>query len=225
VPDLSFDILAANPARDTITPAIAFDLRVTNQVPEQSIQAVMLRCQIQIEVARRRYSPVEQERLRELFDDPSRWGETLRPMTWMNATVNVPAFSGSTVYPIAVPCTFDFTVASAKYFYGIDDGEVPLTFLFSGSVFYAGEQGALQVAPISWNKEARFRLPVQAWKNLMELHYPNTARLQLRREVFDQLYRFKISEGLATFEDAIACLLEVARRERLVSAERESVAP
>lgn len=39
---------------------------------------------------------------------------------------------------------------------------MPLNFLFSGTVFYADENGALQVAPIPWNKEAPFRLPVKA---------------------------------------------------------------
>ena len=39
IPDLSFEILRANPARETITPALAFDLRVTNRFPEQSIQS------------------------------------------------------------------------------------------------------------------------------------------------------------------------------------------
>lgn len=221
MPDLSFEIIAANPVRDMIAPALAFDVRVTNRFPEQSIQAVLLRCQIQIEVARRRYSPAEQDQLRELFDDPSRWGDTLRPMTWMTTSVNLPAFSGSTVYPITVPCTFDFTVASAKYFHGIADGEVPLTFLFSGSVFYDAGQGALQVAPISWNKEARFRFPVQVWKSLMDLHYPNAVCLNLRRDVFDELYRFKMSEGVTTLEEAIQHMLAAAKRESSVSAERE----
>src|SRR5579875_3339147 len=146
MPDLSFEVLSASPARDMITPALAFDLRVTNRFPEQSIQAVLLRIQIQIEAARRRYSSDEQTQLRELFDEPSRWGTTLKPMTWVNTSVNIPAFSGSTTYPITVPCSLDFNVASAKYFHGITGGEVPLSFLFSGSVFFDAGQGALQVA-------------------------------------------------------------------------------
>ncbi len=217
MPDLSFEIAAVNPARDMITPALAFDLRVTNRFPEQSIHAVLLRVQIQIEVARRRYSSAEQDRLHDLFDDPVRWADTLRPITWLNTSLNIPAFSGTTVYPITVPCTFDFNVATAKYFHGISDGEVPLTFLFSGSVFHDGGEGALQVAPISWNSEARFRLPVQTWKNLMDLHYPNEVFLNLRRDVFDELYRFKIREGLATFDEAIARILTLVERERPVS--------
>ncbi len=217
MPDLSFEIVAANPVRDMITPALAFDLRVTNPFPEQSIQAVLLRCQIQIEVTRRRYSSSEQSQLRDLFDEPSRWGDTLRPITWANTSVNIPAFSDSTIYPVTVPCTFDFNVATAKYFHGIADGEIPLTFLFSGSVFYDPGQGGLQVAPISWNKEARFRLPVQVWKSLLDLHYPNAVCLNLRRDVFDDLYRFKMSAGLATFEETIQRMLTIAEAESPVS--------
>ena len=217
MPDLSFEILSAIPARDMITPALAFDLRVTNAFPEQSIQAVLLRCQIQIEVARRRYTSVEQDRLRDLFDDPSRWGDTLRPMTWANTSVNIPAFSGSTVYPVAVACTLDLNIGTAKFFHGIADGDIPLSFLFSGSVFYKSAEGALQVCPISWNKEARFRLPVGVWKSVIDLHYPNAAHLSLDRDVFEELYRYKISKGLTTFEEAIRHMLTIAERERPAS--------
>jgi hypothetical protein len=217
MPDLSFEIVAAKPARDMITPAIVFDLAVTNGFPEQSIQTVLLRCQIQIEVARRRYTSSEQNQLRDLFDDPARWGDTLRAMTWVNTSVNIPAFSGSTTYPITVPFTFDLNVGTAKYFHGIAEGEVPLTFLFSGTVFYHAGQGSLQVAPISWNKEARFRLPIQVWKSLMDLHFPDAICLNLRRDVFDELYRFKMSEGLTSFEEAIQRMLAIADRERPVS--------
>jgi hypothetical protein len=217
MPDLSFEVVAANAARDMITPAISFELRVTNRFPEQSIHAVLLRCQIQIEVARRRYSSIEQDQLRELFDEPSRWGDTLKPMTWANISVTIPAFSGSTVCPLIVPCTLDLSVATAKYFRGVEGGDVPLTFLFSGTVFHDAGQGTLQVAPISWNTEARFRLAVDTWKSVMDLHYPNSVCLNLRRDVFDELYRFKMSLGLATFEETIRRMLAIAERERPVS--------
>ena len=217
MPDLSFEVMSANPVSDMITPTLGFDLRITNPFSEETIHAVLLRCQIQIEVARRRYTSAEQDQLRDLFDDPSRWGDTLRPMTWVNTSVNIPAFSGSTICSIPVPCTFDFNVGTAKYFYGVAGGDVPLTFLFGGSVFFDAGQGMLQVAPISWSKEARFRLPVQLWKDLMHLHCANAVCLSLRKDVFDELYRFKMSAGLPTFEEAIQHMLVIAERERPVS--------
>jgi Family of unknown function (DUF6084) len=217
MPDLSFEILSASPIRDMLTPALAFELRIGNPFRDQSIQAILLRCQIQIEVARRRYTLAEQSQLRDLFDEPARWSETLRPMTWAIMSVNVPTFTGSIVNTVNVPCTFDLTVATAKYFHGIEGGDVPLTFLFSGTVFFYAGSGGLQVAPISWNKEARFRLPVKTWKELMDLHYPKAAVLHLRRDVFDELYRFKMTCGLATFEEAVERMLAIAERERPVS--------
>ena len=216
MPDLSFEVISAQPARDAIAPALTFDLRITNKPPEQAVHAVVLRCQIQIEAARRRYSSAEQRGLRELFDDPARWGETLRPITWASTSVNIPPFTGTTVAPIAVPCTLEFSMGTAKYFYALGDGEVPLTFLFSGSVFYAAGNGLLQVAPLPWNTEARFGFPVEVWKAAMDLHYPNTACLHLRRDVFDELYRFKAEHGLATFEEAIEQMLAIAGREQPV---------
>ena len=107
-----------------------------------------------------------------------------------------------------MPCTYDFNVAAAKYFHALRDGEVPLLLLFSGTVFYRGEGGALQIAPVPWSKEAAFRLPVRVWKEMMERHYPNSAVLRLRRDVFDRLHRFKVERGLPTFDQAMEALLE-----------------
>jgi hypothetical protein len=112
--------------------------------------------------------------LHDLFDDPSRWADTLRPITWANLSFNVPAFTGATVYPVVVPCSFDFSIATAKYFHALEGGEAPLIFLFRGSVFYSSSDGLLQVAPISWNKEARFRLRVETWKAVAERERPVT---------------------------------------------------
>ncbi|MFL6448168.1 MAG: DUF6084 family protein [Bryobacteraceae bacterium] len=214
MPDLSFEIASACASRDTIAPALSFELRITNRFPQEAIRAVMLKCQIQIEVARRRYTSTEQDQLRDLFDEPSHWGNTLRPMTWANTFVNVPGFTGVTAVPMVIPCTFDLNVGTAKYFHGISGGEVLLSFLFSGSVFFEGQAGALQIEPISWNKEARFRFSVQTWKDLMDEHYPNSMSLNLRRDVFDELYRFKMGAGLPTFDDAIQQMLAIAERER-----------
>ena len=46
-----------------------------------------------------------------------------------------------TLIDVPVPCTFDFNVAMTKYVYGLDDGELPTSLLFSGTVF-TPESGA-----------------------------------------------------------------------------------
>jgi hypothetical protein len=207
VPDLSFAVENAEVVRFAAAPLLAFRLRVTNADPLEAIHTVALRCQIQIEVARRRYAVAEQERLRDLFGEPERWSQTLRPLLWTHASVVVPQFTGSVTAVLPVACTFDFNVAATKYFDGLANGEVPLSLMFSGTVFYGGENGALQVAPISWDKETRFRLPVAVWKEMMDLHYPNSAWLCLRRDVFARLYQYKVRRGIPTWEDALENLL------------------
>jgi hypothetical protein len=125
----------------------------------------------------------------------------------------VPPFTGSTQVELPVPCTYDFNLAATKYFYALEQGEIPLLFLFSGTIFYAAEDGALQVAQIPWSKEAPFRLPAQVWKEMMQLYYPNNAWLSVRKDVFDRLYRYKVRRGLPTWEQVLESLLAPAREQ------------
>ena len=175
MPDLSFEILEAEAQPYAAAPQMNFRLAITNAVTEEPVHTVALRCQIQIESTRRHYNAAEQKHLLDLFGEPSRWGQTLRTMLWTHTSVIVTPFIGNTVVDLPVPCSFDFNLAATKYFAGLKDGEVPLCVQFSGTVFYANPSGALQVAQISWQKEARYRLPVRLWRDMMELYYPNSA--------------------------------------------------
>lgn len=207
MPDLSFAVENAEAVPYAAAPLLAFKLRVSNRYAEEPIHTIALRCQIMIDPARRRYQSEDQERLRDLFGEPERWGQTVRPMLWTHASLVVTAFTGSEVVDLPVPCTFDFNVAATKYFAGLTEGEVPLNLLFSGTVFYANEEGALQVTQIPWDKEARYHLPVQVWQKMMELYYPNSAWLSLRKDVFDRLYRYKVRRGIPTWEQALESIL------------------
>ncbi|MGO9463433.1 MAG: DUF6084 family protein [Isosphaeraceae bacterium] len=210
--ELNFTIEGVEPQRFAIAPALTFKLRVSNTDTTQQVHNVLLQSQIQIESTRRRYNRREQERLVDLFGVPPCWSQTLRPMLWTHAGATVPPFLGSTVADLHVPCTFDFNVAATKYFAGLEDGDVPLAFLFSGSIFYADDDGNLKVARIAWEKEARYRLPVGVWRQMMEHYYPNTAWLCLEREVFERLFEYKCVRGAPTWEQAIGELLALADR-------------
>jgi hypothetical protein len=211
VPDLSFEVEKAEATQFAAVPTLGFKLRVTNGDKQELIHTVALRCQIMIEPARRRYAAGEQKRLHDLFGEPERWSQTLRSMLWTHASAVVSAFNESASVDLQVPCSFDFNVAATKYFAGLEDGEVPLSFLFSGTIFYAGESGALQVAQIPWEKEGRFRLPISVWKEMMDIYYPNSAWLCLRRDVFVRLYQYKVDRGLPTWEQALEALLPDTR--------------
>src|SRR3954468_9470138 len=125
MPDLSFDIEGAEAVAHAAAPVILFKLRISNLDAEERIQTIALRSQIQIESTRRTYSATEQQRMLDLFGEPSRWAQTLRSMLWSHVSVIVPPFAGGASTELPVPCTFDFNVASAKYFAGLEDGEVP----------------------------------------------------------------------------------------------------
>jgi hypothetical protein len=189
------------------SPLLVFKLRLANRDPQERISIVALRCQIQVDATRRHYSSEEKERLSDLFGEPDRWGQTLRPMLWTHASVIASPFEGETEVDLAVACTFDFNVAATKYFAGLTDGDVPLLFLFSGTVFYESDAGSLQVAQIPWDREARYRLPIAVWRRMMEEHYPNSAWLSLRRDVFDRLYQYKVTQGIPTWEKTVESLL------------------
>ena len=205
VPDLHFQIEHAAPVPKAASPQLAFSVRITN--PELgAIHSIALRVQVQIEPVRRRYSAQEQEHLKELFGEPERWSQSLHPLLWSNLNMMVPGFSGSVLVDVAVPCTFDFNVAVTKYIYGLENGELPTRLLFSGTVFYAGTTG-LQIAQIPWEREASYRLPVRVWQDMMDLYYPNTAWIALRRDVFERLYEFKSRHGIPTWEETLECML------------------
>jgi hypothetical protein len=207
MPDLSFSVESAAAVPFAAAPTIALKLRITNANPAEAIHTVVLRSQIQLEVARRRYTAAEQAHMLELFGDPDRWSQTLRSMLWTHASVVVPSFTGTTQADLLIPCTFDFNVAATKYFHGLDTGEIPLLLLFSGTVFYAGPDGALLVAPISWDKETKFRLELETWKDMMHAYYPNSVLLSLPRDVFERLHRYKMTHAAGTWEQAFEMML------------------
>jgi len=209
MPDLSFKIEGATVVEFAVAPTLALKLRIDNAIAGETIHTVALRCQIQIDVNRRRYSEEEQSSMRDLFGEPDRWSRTLRSLLWTHASIVVPSFKDSTVADLPIPCTFDFNVATTKYFGGLTDGEIPLHMMFSGTVFYANSDDVLQVAPISWDLEARFKLPVRIWRDMMDSYYPNSVWLSLRRDVFDRLYQYKTQHGIPTWEQALEKVLPV----------------
>jgi hypothetical protein len=209
VSDLDFECLDVRPERYAAFPTLRFRLRIEDreQVP---VHALALRCQIRIEPQRRRYSEVEADRLLDLFGEMARWGDTLKPLQFAAVSTMVPGFQGRTDVDLAVPCTYDFEVAAAKYFHSLEQGEVPLLLLFSGTLFLHGDNG-FSVEQVPWHKEARCRMPVATWHEMMDLYFPNSAWLRVRRETLDALQAYKSHAALPTWDDAFAALLRQAQ--------------
>src|SRR6266487_3577092 len=213
MPDLSFEVIGAEAAAYSVLPMLIFKMRITNANEEEQIQNVNLKCQIMLTVTRRRYNAGEKAKLYELFGEPERWGQTLRTFLWTHVTTVVPRFSGSTIVNLPVPCIYDFEVVSTKYFNALEEGEIPLTFMFSGTIFYEGEAGNLQIGQISWSKEATYRLPVALWREMIERYFPNSAWIRMRKDVFDRLYQYKATHSLPTWEEVFVHLLQASGEE------------
>jgi len=214
VPELAFKVEGAEAVPYSAAPTLSFKVLIANSDAAEPIHSVALRCQIQIETTKRSYAATEQVKLRDLFGEPERWSQTLRPMLWTHASAIVPPFKGSTVVELPVTCTFDFNVAATKYFAGLENGEVPLCLMFSGTVFYESGQGLLQVSQIPWDRDVNYRLPVKVWREMIDMYYPNTAWLCLRRDVFDRLNQYKTRFGIPTWEQALEEILSAAEQDQ-----------
>jgi uncharacterized protein DUF6084 len=210
VTDLVFDCVGAQADRYAVMPAMTLQLRIS-ETTGQRVEAIALRCQLRIEPARRRYSDAEAERLEDLFGETQRWAETLRPVQFSNVSIMVPGFTGSTDLDLPVPLTYDMEIGATRYFAGLDEGEVPLLLLFSGTIFGMAD-GRLSVAQVPWSKEASFRLPVAVWREAVDAHFPNSAWFRVSTHTRDELQRFKARHALPTWEATVLELLAVAQR-------------
>lgn len=209
--NLVFECVDAAAERFAVSPTLALKLQVAETTGEQ-IHAVALRCQIRIAAQQRRYSAAEAERLLELFGETARWGETLKPLHFTNLSLMVPGFVGSTTVDLPVPCTYDFEVAATKFLHALDEGEIPLLLLFSGTIFYKRESG-FAVEQVPWHKEATFRLPVRVWREMMDLYFPNSGWIRMHRDTLDALLLYKARRALPTWDQTIAALLAAGERE------------
>jgi hypothetical protein len=203
--ELSFDCIDVRPLKYAASPTLAFKLRIS-ELTSQPIHAMALRVQIRIEPQRRRYSGEESELLTNLFGEPSRWGETLKPFQFTTVSVMVPGFTGATEVDAEVACTYDLEVAAGKYFHALAEGVVPMVLLFSGTVFGKGGPG-FWVEQVPWHTQAECRMPVQVWDELMERYFPNVAWVKLHKETVDALLKYKARHAIPTWDKAMEQLL------------------
>ena len=205
MPDLAFDIVDARPDPYGAAPTMLFALRIA-ETSGDPIHTMVLRSQVQIDAQLRSYSEAEKARLGDLFGLKERWGDTLRPFNWTQGTTMVQGFRGSTEVDIAVPCTYDFDVAAAKYMHGLSDGVIPLSFLFSGTVISRGATG-YSVTQIPWHKESTFPLPVATWQQLMAVYFPGTAWLRLRKDTLELLAERRVAGGFESWDAMFGSLI------------------
>lgn len=204
---MSFEVIDARAEPYAAQPTLVLRLRI-NETTGTPVHAIALKCQIRIEPQRRTYEPAEEERLYDVFGPTGQWGESLRPFLWTHTSSMVLAFTGSTEVDLPIVCSYDMDVACNKFFHALDGGEVGLQLLFSGTVF-AGETG-FSARPVSWSDDASFRLPVQVWRDTMDMYFPNSGWLRLSRQSLDALSRYKSANVLPDWDLTVERLLKEA---------------
>ncbi|MGW2523889.1 DUF6084 family protein [Streptomyces sp. NPDC001617] len=203
--EFSFTCTGVRADRYAAGPTLVFRLRVTAS-GHTPVHALALRCQIRIEPARRGYASAEADALADLFGERSRWGSTLQPVQFAQVSLMVPGFTGETEADLVVPCTYDLDIAATRYLGALADGEVPLLMLFSGTAF-TGARG-FQVEPVPWDREAAFRMPVTAWREMVEQHFPGCGWIRLPRDTMDALLAYRSRHALPSWEATVQALLD-----------------
>jgi len=207
--ELVFDCVGARNERYAVVPTLSLALRI-GETGGRRIDAIALRCQIRIQPQLRRYDDEEAARLLDLFGEPARWAQSLKPLQLTTVSAMVPGFTGGIEIDLPVPCTYDLEVGWARYINALGSGTVPLLLLFSGSVFSTVD-GRLSVEQVPWSKEAEFGLPVAVWRELVDTHFPNTSWIRVSRPILDALLDFKSRNALPTWDSTIEALLAGAR--------------
>jgi hypothetical protein len=205
-PGLKLEIAEVRAVKHQAVPTITFSLDISDDSGREVFMAG-LSIQIQIEPAKRIYDAESKKKLEELFGDPHRWTTTAQRMLWTLESVLIPTFTGKTTIDVPVLCNYDVELAAAKYFYSVSDGEIPLAFHFNGSIYYAGDEGRLQVVQVPWDTVADFKMPISIWREMMDSYYPYRGWVPVHRDTLDALQRLKAQRGAPTFDAAISELL------------------
>jgi hypothetical protein len=206
VPELDFAVTDARALAAAAAPTIALTLAI-EKLGGPPVRSMTVGVRVDIAPARRSYDSGEEERLLALFGAPSQWEGTLGTLLWTRTTVLVGPFSDRTTVQAAVPCTYDFEVAAAQYLHALGDGDIPIEVMFSGSVLYVDEERGVQAAPIPWDREASYRLPVAVWRDAMHSVFGDSAWLRLPRTTFDRLCAYRRGLALPDWQQAIESLL------------------
>ncbi|MCF3135251.1 DUF6084 family protein [Streptomyces olivochromogenes] len=202
--DLSFTCTGVRADRYAAGPTLVFRLRITAP-GDEPVHALALRCQIRIEPARRGYDGAEADGLLDLFGERSRWGSTLQPVQFAQVSLMVTGFTGETEADLVVPCTYDMDIAATRYLDALGGGEVPLLMLFSGTAFTGA--GGFRVAPVPWDREAQFRMPVATWREMVDQHFPGCGWIRLPRATMDALLAYRSRRALPSWEATVHDLL------------------
>ncbi len=205
-PTLRFRPLAAEAARAYTAPTIELIVQIDSDAGYE-IRTITLNLEVQIKTQRRKYGATERDRLLEVFGDASQWPTSMRSLQWMRGSLNVPRFAGSTQIRIPLPCAYDFDVAASKYLIALEAGDIPVDVLFTGTIFYCGNDGGLQTAMIPGESKVSFRVPVSTWRQAVDAAFPESAWIRMRRDTLKRLQAYRAKHTHVDWDETFDELL------------------
>jgi len=206
-PVVTFEVLGAAHEPFAAQPTLRFEMGVS-EPSGRDIYAISLTAQINFDPARREYDNGTREELYELFGAPERWPSTTRSFLWTHSSTLVHSFNGAITFGLEVPCTGDLEVVASRYVSALPDGEVPLTFHFTGRILYQGPERQVQVVHLPWSTSTQYRLPVATWKAMIQHHHGESGFTLLHKDTIDSLLRYKRAQGLHSIDACLLHLLE-----------------
>ena len=119
-----------------------------------------------------------QRALLDLFGDRTRFAETLKPFPWLHASTVAQGFTRRDRGRPAAALHLRLRGRRARtYLHALRDGEIPLLFL-SAARSSPAARPASPSQQVPWDCEARYRLPVAVWRDLMAAYFPGTEWLR-----------------------------------------------
>lgn len=210
-PELSWAITGVDAAPVDAVPTLRFRLRVGCEEAGRAavVRSLTLAVSVRIAAALRDYSEGERRRLRGVFGTPAQWASGIGDLVWARPVVHVPGFTGHTEVDVPVACGQDVELASVSYLSALADGDVPLRFQFSGTLFHERD-GRLAAARLPWDSETTYRLPAACWQRLREAYFGRHRWLRVDETVYERLHDYRVRHAYGSPQEAIESLLKLS---------------
>jgi hypothetical protein len=205
---IEFTVRDIEVERYAAVPSLSLKVRIA-ETSEEIVHCVALRCQVRIDPQRRGYNDVEAAGLQDMFGSRIRWTDTLRPFLWGHTSAVVPGFTGETEVTLPFPLTYDLEVAAAKYLHTVREGAIPLSLMFSGTLFLRGDNG-FRVQQVPWDTDQNYQMPASIWREAMDQFFPSSGWIRLDTDTLDSLMHVRSEWGLTSWAETFAALLAKA---------------
>ena len=190
VAELAFDCIGRAADPYAAVPTLVFRLRIT-ETSGPAVHAIALRCQIRIEPQPPRYADGEAELLGDLFGDPDRWGDTLKPLQFADGLRHGARLHRSDRDRPAgavLATTWRSRRASTSPRWTTARSRCSCC---SAARSSPGRATASRRARCRGTSEARYRCRWRCGGRLMDRYFPGSGWLRLRRDTLARLQRFK----------------------------------